>query len=538
MKVLLIEDDPDLAKSLRDLLETRGFQIFQCDTEEDARRFMEERGDEIDVAILEMRLPHKKGAAPDEELGLEVIKFLRARHPQLPSIVFTAFPTYENAVRSMKAGAFDYVSKSGTFSVDHLFSALDKAAEKRRVVLERVSGASGEPPTRGAPAYFRSLTVKNVTCFGPSQTVDLCSKDGRPAQWTLILGNNGTGKTALLRCLASLEVVFNKRRFFQRHRLTQDMWNYLRVGDAPGEARSGRRDYLIGASVACGQKLTEPSGHREVVELSITSREDEPRDTRLLEDARQLRCFGYGAARRIGTSSLSEEIDEFGCRSLFDDGASLINAEEWLVRADYYAAKDSNKEKCRDTVREILLRLLPDVRELEISQETSSPVVKCRTSDGWVTVRDLSLGYQTLIAWTVDLAARLFQRYPDAEDPLACPAVVLVDEIDLHLHPKFQRGLLDFLSDTFKNTQFIATAHSPLVVQAASEKGRLVLLKREGNHVVVANDPVEIRHWRVDQILTCELFGVPSARPKGTQRLMQGRADILSKPKLTKSPIP
>src|SRR5207247_4303505 len=71
-----------------------------------------------------------------------------------------------------------------------------------------------------------------------------------------------------------------------------------------------------------------------------------------------------------------------------------------------------------------------------------------------------------------DLASRLVERYPDSPDPLAEPAVVLVDEIDLHLHPQWQRKLMGFLSARFPSTQFIATAHSPLVVQAAAGADR------------------------------------------------------------------
>src|SRR5215208_6807898 len=63
------------------------------------------------------------------------------------------------------------------------------------------------------PAYFLSLTVENVRCFGPKQTLDLSNGKGRPAQWTIILGNNGVGKTTLLQSIAALtpsELVHSK----------------------------------------------------------------------------------------------------------------------------------------------------------------------------------------------------------------------------------------------------------------------------------------------------------------------------------------
>ncbi|NJM45027.1 MAG: AAA family ATPase [Alkalinema sp. RU_4_3] len=131
----------------------------------------------------------------------------------------------------------------------------------------------------------------------------------------------------------------------------------------------------------------------------------------------------------------------------------------------------------------------------------------------------------------VDLAVRLFRRYPQSPDPLAEPAIVLVDEIDLHLHPKWQRTIMDFLSDRFPNTQFIVTAHSPLVVQAAQE-ANIVLLRREGDRVVIDNDPEIIRNWRVDQVLT-SVFELPTSRPPQIESALQRREEILSKAHLT-----
>jgi len=139
-----------------------------------------------------------------------------------------------------------------------------------------------------------------------------------------------------------------------------------------------------------------------------------------------------------------------------------------------------------------------------------------------------------MIAWIVDFARRMVERYPDSPDPLAEPAVVLVDEIDLHLHPKWQRELVGFLTERFPSTQFIATAHSPLIVQAASG-ANIALLKREGDHVVIENNPETIRGWSLDQILTSDLYGLETARPPDTEKLMLRRRELLTKPGLTKA---
>ncbi len=161
------------------------------------------------------------------------------------------------------------------------------------------------------------------------------------------------------------------------------------------------------------------------------------------------------------------------------------------------------------------------------------PRVVVETPYGWVRIHDLSLGYRALIAWVVDLAYRLFERYPDSPNPLAEPAIVLVDEIDLHLHPRWQRTIMSYLTERFPNTQFIVTAHSPLIVQAATD-ANIVLLRREGDHVVIDNDVEAIRGWRIDQVLTSDLFGLETARPPEYDEAMAERNRILGKSRLTK----
>ncbi|HNG92289.1 MAG TPA: AAA family ATPase, partial [Acidobacteriota bacterium] len=189
----------------------------------------------------------------------------------------------------------------------------------------------------------------------------------------------------------------------------------------------------------------------------------------------------------------------------------------------------------------VLKNILPDIQDIRIPQLTSVKErarVEFQTPYGWVSVRSLGIGHRTMIAWVVDLARRLFERYPDSPDPLAEPAIVLVDEIDLHLHPKWQRQIITYLSERFPNTQFIVTAHSPLIVQAAvSVKANIVVLKREGDHVVIEQNVEVVRGWRVDQILTSDLFELESARPPDWDQLFARREALLSQTSLSESEI-
>jgi energy-coupling factor transporter ATP-binding protein EcfA2 len=405
---------------------------------------------------------------------------------------------------------------------------------KDKLEIESTIGIEGQGNAL-LPAYFLALRLKNVRSFGLEQTLDLSNGAERPAQWTIILGNNGVGKTTLLQSLVAITPIreFKNDVVPRCGSLFRFEWPLFRSGEAR---------FKLSADFLVNTKLTGREGRR-ISDFSVErGRTGSVYAAASLREMTEFPCFGYGASRRMGETALSEKAEDDPFASLFSDNVELLNAEEWLLQADYAARAGSNTAtrkraaKRRDEIKEILIKLLPDVKDIkfaQITEEQPKPRVEVKTHYGWVSIKDLSLGYKTMIAWMVDLASRMFERYPDSPNPLAEPAVVLVDEIDLHLHPEWQRTLMSYLSERFPNTQFIATAHSPLVVQAASD-ANVVLLRREGDHVVIDNDVKNIHGWRVDQILTSDLFGLESARPPQLDPLLAERTKILSKSRLTK----
>ena len=88
--------------------------------------------------------------------------------------------------------------------------------------------------------------------------------------------------------------------------------------------------------------------------------------------------------------------------------------------------------------------------------------------------------------------------------PLAEPAVVLIDEIDLHLHPRWQRMIMKQFSDHFRNVQFVAgTTHSPLMITSMIDVNVAVLKQTEaGDQVAIENEPDVVEGWRFDQTLS------------------------------------
>lgn len=398
------------------------------------------------------------------------------------------------------------------------------------------------------PAYFLSLSVENTRCFGPKQTIDVSNGQGRPAQWTVILGDNNTGKTTLLQCLVALEPTPHgdipnmvPKLFHSGHK-----FNLYRDKD---------KDTLSISGKACfSAKITETEKEMKKTDMivalsSLADRRLEKMEwysrckNVIQEELGGLKCYGYGASRIMGEGSLSEKEIDDPSASLFKDKVELINAEEWLLQADYSAKASKassrigqNARKRRDQIRDVLINLLPEVYDIRVTKPTEKnfkPKVEFETPYGWIKLDGLSLGYKAMITWMVDLANRMFERYPKSINPLAEPAVVLIDEIDLHLHPKWQRTIMRYLSERFVNTQFIVTAHSPLVVQA-TPNANIVLLRREGDHVLIDNSPISVRGWRADQILM-SLFELSSSRSVEIEELQKQRMKILSKGKLNKT---
>jgi predicted ATP-binding protein involved in virulence len=392
-------------------------------------------------------------------------------------------------------------------------------------------------------AYYLSMSLQNVRCFGERQVLGLQSVAGTPARWTLILGDNGVGKTTLMQLLALGAVTEITGGSADAntvvHKKVPRLLEHTQL--RPHELiRVGQNSTKVTYSILWADSL-DPSENAVGDESRYQGKPGDHWSIWPFRHRGRSIIYGYGANRRRAPKGMTSEASDDPTQTLFDDDATLRNPEEWLLQNELVANTTSplqeTAKRQRQRVIEILTRILPGIddmrvmphadanRQLRASAEVHGP-------DGWVPFSALGLGYRTMTAWIVDLASRLFERYGALDDPLTGPAVCLVDEIDLHLHPRWQRDLIQRLSTLFPNTQFIATAHSPLIVQAAPD-ANLVVLRRQPDGVVIDNAPRSVRKWRVDQILTSELFDIPSARAPELDAWIQERDQILARPELT-----
>jgi energy-coupling factor transporter ATP-binding protein EcfA2 len=329
------------------------------------------------------------------------------------------------------------------------------------------------PPEDKTYPYCLELELRGLRPFLQSASVSFSKQanDDKAARWTIIVGDNGTGKTTILQCIA----VFPWRT---------SLVGWLRSHKNP-MAHGGRMLRLADSNDAT------------------------------------LYFFAYGASRRINGMPQLEFEASGGFETLFSELVGLPDPSRRLL--DWHIArnlKDSSEEeraqaKARyEQVVALLVGLLPDVVDVQLKAVGGRPAVMFKTDFGEVTIEQLSAGYRAMAAWVVDLASHMFNAYPESADPLSEPAVVLVDEFDLHLHPKWQREAIGFLTERFPAVQFIVTAHSPLVAQSAPD-ANIVVLRKSGDHVEILN---HVSLSELDAMLVEELSQDDSGAPKTRAR--------------------
>jgi predicted ATP-binding protein involved in virulence len=199
----------------------------------------------------------------------------------------------------------------------------------------------------------------------------------------------------------------------------------------------------------------------------------------------------YGTSRAV----LDIPQRQRNFESAFSRGAALKNALdpvsrfkdafEWFfaMERDELALQNRKQEfrfrlPVLDTVRRAIQGMLPEFTEPRITTHPLHFQLSRKNEDSSVTdlfAEQLSDGYRTMLALVMDFARRLAQANPKMTDPLQAEAVLLIDEVDLHLHPDWQQTIVPQLQITFPNTQLILTTHSPQVLTSVHSRSVNVL---------------------------------------------------------------
>ena len=166
---------------------------------------------------------------------------------------------------------------------------------------------------------------------------------------------------------------------------------------------------------------------------------------------------------------------------------------KWFYAKEYEELREQRERrdfgfrlKDLDAVRTAIESMIPGVSNPRIKVGPLRFVVSVGREDGKpeeLSIDQLSGGYRITLALAADLARRMAQGNPHLDDPLRSEAIVLIDEIELHLHPSWQQRVLSDLARTFPNTQFVVSTHSPQVLTTVKPE-HIVELRRENCGIV------------------------------------------------------
>lgn len=194
--------------------------------------------------------------------------------------------------------------------------------------------------------------------------------------------------------------------------------------------------------------------------------------------------------------------------ALFRDFFSWFREEEDLENERIRDSRNY-RDPGLEAIRKAMYSIFPEYTDMRVKRHPQS--LQLRKGDKQLKLNQLSDGEKCYIALVCDLTRRLTLANPSLSDPLQGEGIVLIDEIDLHLHPQWQLSVITKLTSTFPNCQFIFTTHSPIV--ASDTKGKVFGLE-DGNII-----PLRTFGRNADTILA-EIFRVPNPRNEFIQGLI------------------
>ncbi|WP_306207711.1 AAA family ATPase [Actinoplanes sp. RD1] len=368
--------------------------------------------------------------------------------------------------------------------------------------------------------YIKEIRLQNVRGFHDARDVqlDLTRPDGSLAGWTVLAGRNGSGKTSLLRAVALAIGGPGVAR-----NLVTDFASWTSVGERQAvvavqmafEAdtdRFGAGGRPPGGPFWAGLRWEVPDddlpGSRDrqpsmVEHIPGSSSKTAARRGPWYDNPIGWFCAAYGPFRRLagGSGDAQRLMLSRGpaarMASLFHEDASLAEGVSWLIEQHLRSleSRPGAEELKRFALTVLGDGLLPDGYTIH---DVNSDGLWVEREGHRFPLREMSDGYRTVAALVVDLLKQVYEAYgwldireADGAMAVVAPGVVIIDEVDAHLHVSWQKRIGGWLKQHFPQTQFIVTTHSPYICQAADERG---LIRLPGPH---ENEPPQV----VDQTL-------------------------------------
>lgn len=381
--------------------------------------------------------------------------------------------------------------------------------------------------------HLAHIKIENIRNLGRAEWRAPADQAGG---WRVVPGENASGKTTFLRSIARTLLGFPGAT----QELDPNSWR--REGAARGSV-----DIVLRGHAGFDKGELDP-GQDEVA--SFTENEDGEIDFSHLSEARGFGTLpntlfegwlslGYGPYRRFtgGESRLEKYATPAYAPierhlTLFNEGAVLPEGVLWINKLGYRQLEEQNKKKTTrngghheangeagslmKNLRALLGRpgLLPHGAKLaEVSSEGLFFTIGRGKPRG---ILQLSDGYKSILSMFFDILRNMERSYGpnnifDEEGRVVAPAVILIDEIDVHLHPIWQQKIGVALKRAFPNAQFIVTTHSPIVCQAADS---LVVLRKGRSEQLEGVALDRMRYGNILDAFSTGVFGEDIARSK------------------------
>lgn len=400
---------------------------------------------------------------------------------------------------------FAHILQSATRSSAATPARVKRAARETRAYRERMTDYSladqeGLKRYKSQRRTIETISISNIRAIGKLD-VSLAGSGDTAGRWLMLLGENGTGKSSVLQAialvLAGSEYV---SRLIKEGRIT--LANLVRFGSRQGEIVVKLSGFDAPHRLKLFRDRLEFTGPRKDT-VTITA------DGVITGDGwgPQTLLAGYGATRlpprknaEIPQGNAFAKVD-----NLFDPFVPLIHPEEWLRSLKALAFN-------RAAI------ILKDLMAIDIDARLirTGGRVKVKDAKGSISLDSLSVGYQTVVAVTADILEILSRVW---SNPLEAEGIVLIDELDSHLHPTWQMQIVNGLRKALPGVQFIATTHQPLCLRGLAEGEVIVMRRGESHGIDVITDLPSPADFRVDQLLTSPFFGLNSTVDPDTERL-------------------
>ena len=349
------------------------------------------------------------------------------------------------------------------------------------------------------------LRLVNIKCFKEIE-IPFESVDGDGRNWSVLVGDNGQGKTTILRSLA-LGLCDKEGASALRSELHGE---FLRRGTNEGSIQICLKDnsekYTIKTSIRLEDD--EESISQEVFSGDCVNKKKNNVKAKDFE-RNKIFAVGYGARRSVeGLKYYKEYASVDSLYTLFNYEFPLWNPEVGASRVERYSRIEW--KKLQHVLKEILMLEKDD----KISLEKTG--LYFETNRGKDIFHTLSDGYKSLTSVILDFASwNLIYRESFDLDDLS--GIFILDEIEQHLHPRWQREIVKILSEQFPNIQFICSTHTPICALGLSDlecESRLFKVSHVNNHSEVEEFDLvkEFRGYRADQILTSNIFDLADTR--------------------------